>query len=114
LFATGKANDFQTQKWDLGTLAFQKTSFPPGAKRTADQREDRFKPLPEILPTFKAEDIPKTNILHYLFCGLIVSAWLVPMSLVLDYLYFRLMFYSARKLVSALANHTRQCWEAFG
>ena len=42
----------ETTKWNLGDLQFEKVSLPTGPKKMADQREDKFKAQPELLPNW--------------------------------------------------------------
>jgi len=66
-----------TTKWNLGTITFDKVTTGSGIKRSFDQKEDIFKPLPEILPTWEHEEIPKSSFLHLAFIAMLTCAWLL-------------------------------------
>ena len=50
---------------------------PVSGKKMPDQKEDRFKPLPEIKPVFTGEYIPVVHAIHYVFGALLIACWLV-------------------------------------
>lgn len=68
---------FQPLNWDLGSITFKKTVGAPTFKKYADQREDVFKVLKEIKPTYENEKIPHVKYLHLVFIGLIILPWLI-------------------------------------
>jgi hypothetical protein len=73
----------ETTKWSLGEIQFEKISSPTGPKKMADQKEDRFKPQPELLPKWPHERVPDAFLLPLVFIGMLLSTWFIFPSLVL-------------------------------
>lgn len=76
------SESLETMKWDLGNLVFKKTSNPAAAKKSPDQKEDRFRPMSEILLSYSAPAAKQTFGLNYVFAGLIALSWLIFPALV--------------------------------
>jgi len=72
-----QSSEAQTTKWNIGAITFEKIGGAATVKKNADQKEDRFKPLPVILPSWKHEDIPKSKILYWVTIGMLAACWLL-------------------------------------
>lgn len=71
------SSEAEAVKWNLGEVHFAKVSSPAQPKRNADQKEDRFKALPELLPHWPGEVVPQSRAAHWLLIGLMAACWLV-------------------------------------